>query len=203
MKVNKSIATRMAGALGAATLVSALSPTAALAEETVSGADLLVPKVGEFVPDLIGFLVIWFVLAKFAWPQIVANLDKREAKISGDVEAAEKTRAEAEAQLAAYKAKIAGAQRDADQIIEDAKKTAEQAKARIMDDANKQASDIVSRGKATVESERRAAMADLTDSIADLSVNAASKIIDQSLDTEAQRKLVEKYLNEVGGFDAR
>lgn len=203
MKVNKSTATRMAGALGAATLVSALSPTAALAEETVSGADLLVPKVGEFVPDLIGFLVIWFVLAKFAWPQIVANLDKREAKISGDVEAAEKTRAEAEAQLAAYKAKIAGAQRDADQIIEDAKKTAEQAKARIMDDANKQASDIVSRGKATVESERRAAMADLTDSIADLSVNAASKIIDQSLDTEAQRKLVEKYLNEVGGFDAR
>ena len=46
-------------------------------------------------------------------------------------------------------------------------------------------------------------MVDLTGSIADLSVNAAEKIIDKNLDAESQRKLVEKYLDEVGGFNAR
>ena len=65
MKVNKSIATRLAGAASVAVLASALSPTAALAEETVSGVDLLIPKMGEFIPALIGFVVIWVVLAKY------------------------------------------------------------------------------------------------------------------------------------------
>ena len=43
---------------------------------------------------------------------------------------------------------------------------------------------------------------DLTDSIADISLGAASKILDENLDTEAQRRLVKRYLDEVGGFDA-
>ena len=203
MKVNKSIAARLAGATTLVVLATALAPTAAFAEgETVSGADILIPKMGEFIPALIGFLLIWVVLAKAAWPKILENMDAREQKISGDIAAAEKARSEADAQLEAYKAKLAGAQRDADAIVDEAKKTAEAAKSRIMDDANKQASDILARGRRTVESERRAAMVDLTDSIADLSVGAASKIIDKNLDTEAQRKLVEKYLDEVGGFDA-
>ena len=203
MKVNKSIATRLTGAASVAVLASALSPTAALAEETVSGVDLLIPKMGEFIPALIGFVVIWVVLAKFAWPQILGNMEKREAKIAGDIQAAEHDRAEAAAQLEDYKAKLASARRDADAIVEEARNSAQQAQARIVDDATRQASDIIARGRETVESERRAAMVDLTGSIADLSVNAAEKIIDKNLDAESQRKLVEKYLDEVGGFNAR
>lgn len=203
MKVNKSIAARLAGSVSAALVASALVPTAALAEESVSGADLLIPKVGEFVPALLGFLVIWVVLAKFAWPKILANMEAREAKISGDIEAAEQAKKQAQEQLSSYEAKLAVAQRDADAIIDEARTTAKKAQERIVEEANKQADDIVTRGRATVESERRAAMVDLTNTIADVSVNAAAKIIDKNLDTEGQRKLVEKYLDEVGGFNAR
>ena len=203
MKVNKSMVARLAGATSAALVASALLPTAALAEETVSGADLLLPKMGEFIPALVGFVVIFVVLAKFAWPKVLANLDAREAKISDDIAAAEKTRTEANEQLEQYKAELAHAQADADAIIDEARGTAQKAKERIVDDANKQASDILARGRAALESERRAALVDLTDTVADVSVNAAAKIIDKNLDTEAQRKLVEKYLDEVGGFNAR
>ena len=203
MKVNKSMVARLAGATSAALVASALLPTAALAEETVSGADLLLPKMGEFIPALVGFVVIFVVLAKFAWPKVLANLDAREAKISDDIAAAEKTRTEANEQLEQYKAKLAHAQADADAIIDEARGTAQKAKEHIVDDANKQASDILARGRAALESERRAALVDLTDTVADVSVNAAAKIIDKNLDTEAQRKLVEKYLDVVGGFNAR
>lgn len=203
MKVKKSIAARLAGSVSAALVASALVPTAALAEESVSGADLLIPKVGEFVPALLGFLIIWVVLAKFAWPKILANMEAREAKISADFEAAEKAKKQAQELLSSYEAKLAGAQRDADAIIDEARTTAKKAQERIVEEANKQAGDIVARGRATVESERRAAMVDLTSTIADVSVNAAAKIIDKNLDTEGQRKLVEKYLDEVGGFNAR
>lgn len=203
MKVNKSIAARLAGAMSAALVASALAPTAALAEESLSGADLLIPKMGEFVPALVGFLIIWVVLAKFAWPTILANMEAREAKISGDIEAAEQAKKQAEEQLSSYEAKLAHAQRDADAIIDDARATAKKTQERIVEEANKQAGDIVARGRATVESERRAAMVDLASTVADVSVNAAAKIIDKNLDTEGQRKLVEKYLDEVGGFNAR
>ena len=198
MKVTGRIAT-FGSALACA---FALTPTVALAEESISGTDILIPKVGEFVPALISFLVIFFILSKFAWPQILAAMDKREEKIKGDLDAAAQDREKAAEQLRAYEEKLAGAQRDADAIIAKAKADAQQARDRIVDDANDQASVIVSRGRELVESERRAAAHDLTTSIADISVNAAAKIIDQNLDEKAQRKLVEKYLDEVGGFDA-
>lgn len=186
-----------------AACASALTPTAALAEESVSGADILIPKVGEFVPALIAFLVVFFVLSKFAWPSILAMMEKRESTIAQDLDEAEQAKVKAAEQLQAYEAKMAGAQRDADAIIAQAKVDAEASATRIVEDARTQASDIVTRGRKTVESERRAAVMDLTDSIADISVGAASKILDKNLDTEAQRRLVRRYLDEVGGFDAR
>lgn len=191
------------GFAASALLASALAPTVAHAEESVSGADILIPKMGEFVPALIGFVIIFMVLAKVAWPQVIENLDKRENKIASDIAAAEASRAEAAEQLEAYKAQLAGARQDADAIIDEARQTAQRASARIVDDANAKAADIIARGRATVEGERRAAMVDLTTSIADISVDAASKIIDKNLDVDDQRRLVEKYLEEVGDFDAR
>ena len=203
MKLHKSMAARTLGLAAAMVLASALVPEPAYAEEAVSGADILIPKMGEFIPALIGFVVIFVVLSKFAWPRVLSSLEAREDKIAGDIAAAEAARAEANEQLEAYKAKLAGAQSDADAILDEARSLAAAAKARIVDDANKQASDIIARGREVVESERRAAMVDLTDSIANISVSAASKIIDKNLDTASQRKLVEKYLDEVGGFNAR
>ena len=134
MKVKKSIAARLAGSVSAALVASALVPTAALAEESVSGADLLIPKVGEFVPALLGFLIIWVVLAKFAWPKILANMEAREAKISADFEAAEKAKKQAQELLSSYEAKLAGAQRDADAIIDEARTTAKKAQERIVEE---------------------------------------------------------------------
>ena len=203
MKVNKSIAARMAAAAGTMLLASALSPATALADETVSGADILVPKVGEFIPALVGFLIVLAVLSKFAWPSILKTLEGRERKIAGDIDAAQQERAKADERLEVYEAKLAGAQREADAIIDEAKQTARQTQERIIEEANKQAADIVERGRASTESERRAAMLELTNSIADLSVGAASKIIGNSLDTTEQRQLVEKYLDEVGDLNAR
>ena len=197
MKVNK-----IGAVTAAACLASALAPTTALAEESISGTDILIPKMGEFIPVVIAFLVIWVVLAKCAWPQILDAMDKREQKIKGDLDAAAQDRQRAEEQLHAYEEKMAGAQRDADAIIAKAKADAQQARERIVEGANAEASGIVERGRQLIESERRAAASGLTTSIAEISVNAAAKIIDENLDEKAQRKLVEKYLDEVGGFDA-
>lgn len=191
-------------AIPAAAVASALVPVSAFAAESpISGPDILVPKPGEFVPALIAFLVVLFVLSKFAYPSILQMMEKREAKIQDDLDSAERDKAAAAEQLQAYRDKMAGAQRDADAIIARAKADAKTSGDKIVEDARQQADGIVERGRQTLASERRAALTSLEDSVVDLSIGAASKIIDKNLDAPAQRELVEKYLDQVGGFNAR
>lgn len=78
--------TKRLGFAGGIAALAALVPTPAFAEAP-SGADLLLPKMAEFIPALIAFLVIWFVLAKLAWPSILGMMEKRQQKIQDDLDA--------------------------------------------------------------------------------------------------------------------
>ena len=186
--------------------LSALA-AAALATGTLSGcsapdsAQILIPKPAEFVPALIAFLIIWFVLAKFAWPMIMKTLDDRENKIKGDLDAAEHAKAEAEEEKREYAAQIADAHTKADQIVAEAKKEAEQERSQMLARAQKEAAATVAKSRDALETERRKAMIELSSSVVDLSVEITGKIIGDDLTEDQQRKLAEKYLNEVGKPD--
>lgn len=178
---------------------------AALATLTLSGCDgvpesasILIPEPAEFVPALIAFLIIWFVLAKFAWPMILKTLDNRQAKIQGDLDAAEHAHAEAQAEKKEYEQHLRRARQDGDEIVSAAKKEAEAERSRIIAKAQKEAADEVAKSHDALESERRKAMIELSGSVVDLSVEIAGKIIGNELTEDQQRDLAEKYLKEVG-----
>lgn len=178
---------------------------AALATLTLSGCDgvpesasILIPEPAEFVPALIAFLVIWFVLAKFAWPMIVKTLDDRQTKIQGDLDAAEHAHAEAQAEKKKYEDHLKQARHDGEEIVAAAKKEAEAERSRIIAKAQKEAADEVAKSHDALESERRKAMIELSGSVVDLSVEIAGKIIGNELTEDQQRDLAEKYLKEVG-----
>ncbi|MFR2951327.1 MAG: ATP synthase F0 subunit B, partial [Collinsella intestinalis] len=79
-------------ALGAAASVL-FTPALAFAEGTESGGvDILIPKIAEFIPALVIFLIIWFLLSKFVWPKVISVLDAREHKIEDSLEQADATR---------------------------------------------------------------------------------------------------------------
>ena len=187
----------LAAAIGAV----ALSPKVALAEGL--GANLLIPAPAEFFPALIAFLIIWFLLAKFFWPKVLDNLDARQKKIQEDLDAAAQTKLDAEAEVEAYKAKIQDAEAKAEQIIAEAKRTAEAESARIKTQANQEAQEIVTRAHEAVENERKNAMTELAGQAADLSVDLASKIIAENLDASKQQDLIKKYLQEVGSLNVK
>ena len=160
--------------------------------------DILIPKPAEFGPALIAFIVIWVVLAKFAWPGILKVLDEREQKIKDDLEGAEKARQEACAKREACEAKLVEAQRKADAIVVEAQRQAKEERARILAEAQKEAAAQIARAHDAIDSDRAKAMIELSTSVADLSVEIASKIIGNDLSAADQRKLAEKYLEEVG-----
>lgn len=170
-------------------------PTAALAEGV--GADILIPKPAEFIPALIAFLIIWIVLAKLVWPQILSMMDKRQEKIQEDLDAAEKSRLDAAESAKSYEQKIVEAHQQADEIISKAKKEAEEERSAILAKAQKEAADVIAKAHGAVDSERHKAMIELSGSVVDLSVEIATKIIGNDLTEDQQRKLAEKYLAEV------
>lgn len=128
-------------------------------------------------------------------------LDKRQEKIQGDLDAAAKAREEANKDREIAAAGIDAAKQQADEIVSAAKREGEEERARIIEQAKAEAVEIITKGKGVVESERRHAMAELSDSVVDLAVDIAGKIIGNELSVEQQRALAEKYLAEVGTPD--
>ena len=183
------------GALALAT------PGVARADESAVGPDILIPKMAEFIPALIAFLVIWVVLAKLVWPQVLAMMEKRQQKIQDDLDAAERSKVQAAEEARSYEAKILDAHHEADAIVAKAKKEAEEVRSAVLAKAQREAADIIAKAHGAVDSERHKAMIELSSSVVDLSVEIASKIIGNDLSVEEQRRLAEKYLAEVSTPD--
>lgn len=185
---------------GAALLVSG-SPAIALAEEENTGMKLLLPNMAEFIPACIAFLIIWFIMAKFAWPMVLKMMDERENKIQSDLDAAAKAHAEADEAKAQIDAKLEEAQLKANEIIAEAKRDAEKTRADMLAEAQKESQAIIAKAHDVIDAERAKAMAELSGSVVDLSVEIAGKVIGEGLDVETQRELAIKYLSEVGSLN--
>ncbi len=179
-----------------------LVPAAAFAEEA-AGADILIPKMAEFVPAFIAFVIIWVVLAKVALPGIMKTMDERGKKIEESLNEAEKTKQEAIAKRSESDSLITDARRQASEIVLEARKDAEAERARIVEAAHKEAEDIIAKAQSTAADERKSIYAGAASSIADLSVSVASKIVGEALSDEAeQKKLIERYIKEAGSLNA-
>ena len=178
-------------------------PAQAFAEESSNKAEILIPKMAEFIPALIAFLIIWVVLAKFAWPQILSMMDERGKRIQESLDEAETTQKKAIASRKEYDELVTDARRKSADIVLEARKDAEAERARIIEAAHKEAEDIIAKAHANAEDERSAIYAAAATSIADLSVSVASKIVGETLDQDGeQRRLIERYIEEAGSLNA-
>ena len=192
-----------------ATVAAAISsfvlavPAQAFAEESSNKAEILIPKMAEFIPALIAFLIIWVVLAKFAWPQILSMMDERGKRIQESLDEAETTKKKAIASRKEYDELVTDARRKSADIVLEARKDAEAERARIIEAAHKEAEDSIAKAHANAEDERNAIYAAAAASIADLSVSVASKIVGETLDQDGeQRRLIERYVKEAGSLNA-
>lgn len=181
----------------------ALSPALAFASgEESGGISAILPNMDEFIPMLVAFIILWIILAKFGWPIFDGMITKRNNTIRESLEKSEEARVESERVLAEYKQELESAKQQATQIIADAKKTGEAAKAGITEAAQKEAADMIEKARAAIETEKKAAAADLQSSVADTSVALASKLFGEGLSVEEHRALIERYVNEAGSFNA-
>lgn len=143
------------------------------------------------------FALLFFVLNKFAWPQISAALEEREKRIEGNLAAAQGKHEEAKLLLAQHEAKLATAADEVRALLEEARRDAEHTKAQILVEA-KQAADA-ERDRAVRDVQRAAdnAMKSLAETSADLAVDLASQVVRQNITADQQAQLVRDALSKL------
>lgn len=184
---------------GAATSASLAFPALAFAEmEEKTGIAVIAPDMIETVPMLIAFIILVIVLAKFGWPMFEGMLEKREKTITEALEKSEAVRIESERVLAEYQKQLADAKAQAAQIVAEAKETGESVRAEITKQAQEESAAMIEKAKISIDAEKKVAMAELKNSIADLTVDVATRIVAQDMSDADHRALIERYLNEAG-----
>ena len=159
------------------------------------------PNPADIWPTWVAFLILFFLLYKFALPAITGMLDKRAETIRESLETAEETKVEAERLLEDYKKQMAEARAEAGKVIEQGRKVADSMKDEIVAKANEEAAGIVEKAREAMEAEKQAAIAELQASVAEVSVSVAGKLIGEKLSADDHAALIDKYVAEVGGLN--
>lgn len=185
-------------------LLTLAFPALAFASEDGGGAGIatILPKMEEFIPMLVCFIILVLILGKFGWPLFEGMMDKRATMIKESLEKSEEARVESERILAEYKQQLAEAKTQASQIVADAKNTGEAAKAEITARAQEEAASMIEKARVAINAEKKAAIAELQGSVADTSIAVASRLIGNDLNDDEHRKIIEHYVNEAGNFNA-
>lgn len=159
------------------------------------------PNLAAVWPTWLAFVVLFFLLWKFAFPAILGMLDKRAEAIRESLERAEATKVEAERLLEEYRQQMAEARGEAAKVIEQGRKVAESMKDEIVAKARAEADGIVAKARESVEAEKLAAMSELQAQVAELTTAVAGKLIGETLDASAHAKIIERFVAEVGSLD--
>ncbi len=153
---------------------------------------------GLIIWTLVSFFILLILLKKVAFPPILKGMKKREETIKQQLEEAQKTKKEAQDLLEDYKRQLAEARSEAQKIINEGKSLGENMRKEIVQKAQEESNQIVKRAQEEIELQKQKAILELQEKIADLSIMAATKIINKSLNTEDNRRLVEDYVSKVG-----
>jgi len=162
-----------------------------------SDKENLYPHATELIVGAVAFAIIFFFFWKWVLPRVNTLLEERREKIQGGMERAEASRVAADDELARYKTQLAGAADEANRIIDEARKTADQLRADLQARAEQESHAIVARAQEEIRAERDRVFQELRTQVGEIAVELAGKVVGESLDTSAHTRLIDEYIDEV------
>ena len=154
--------------------------------------------IGDFILIAGSFLLLIFLVKKYAWENITSVLDERAEKISSDIDGAEEARKKAEELASKREAELAGSRTEAKTIIENAKETAEKSKAAILAEAKLEAGRLKEKANQEIAQNKAEALQSVKGDVADLTISLAEKILSKNLDSQAHKELIDQYIDQLG-----
>jgi len=159
--------------------------------------ELVSPGIGLIFWSTLFFLVLLFILGKFAWPAILSAVRARNESIKQALKAADKAKEEMKQLQADNEKIIAEARQERDAMLREAKEIRDKLITEAREQASEEAKKIVKNARESIKAEKNAAINELKEQVAGLSVDIAEKILRKELsDSKAQKALVEKLIRE-------
>jgi F-type H+-transporting ATPase subunit b len=160
--------------------------------------DLLTPGTGLIFWQTFVFLLLVFLLAKFAWKPILGSLKEREESIQQALDSAEKAKIEMAALKSDNEKLLREAREERDKILKEAREAANRMHDQAQADAKKNADKIIEDAKAIIQTERNAALRDVKSQVAMFSLEIAEKLIKNNLkEDKAQKELAETFIKDL------
>ena len=160
--------------------------------------EIVTPKLGLIFWQLVIFLLVLFLLAKFAWKPILVALRDREDSIDNALRMAEQAKLEMQSLKAGNEKLLADARHERDQMLKEGQHIANQLVEKAKTDATEEANRIAQQAREAIQQEKNQALAEVRNTAAQLSVDIAKRLLRRELaDPAAQQKLVDEYLKDV------
>ena len=156
---------------------------------------LIQPEPGLAIWTIVTFLLLVFVLGKYAWKPMLAMLAEREQTIRTALDEARKAREDSESLLEQNRAILADARNQANEVLEKARQDSEQRRAELSEKARQEAEGLLTRSREEIDRQKRLAIRELRSEAAELAIAAASQVVGADLDGESQRRLVDEYFD--------
>ena len=157
----------------------------------------LYPHAPELIFGAVAFGIIFFFMWKWVLPRVNTLLERRREQIQGEMEKAEQAHQEADAELAQYKQQLAGARDEANRIIEESRRTADQLRLDLQSKAEQESQAIVQRAQEEIRAERDRVFQELRAQVAEIAVELAGKVVGAELDSSTHARLIDEYIDQV------
>lgn len=159
---------------------------------------LLTPEFGLLIWTLVAFLVVFFILKKFAWPAIVKGLKERQASIAASLETAEKVKAEMAQLKSENEALLAKAREERAQLLKEARETKDRIINEAKDAAKAEANKIILEAQAAINTQKMAALTDVKNQVGKLVIEVSEKVLRRELaDKKDQEAHIRGLVDEV------
>jgi F-type H+-transporting ATPase subunit b len=155
-------------------------------------------NLGYLISQIINFVLLLVLLRVFLYKPVLNMLDRRREKIRTDLDEADKARSQAEAAKQEYEKQLEQAREERRSIVAQASEQAEKMREEILEKARVEAQQLASKTEEEMEALRRQALVGAQDEIVDLALAAAGKVVGESLDEKAHRRLIQEFIAEVG-----
>lgn len=157
----------------------------------------LLTQVGEFVTQFIAFVVFFFVMAKYAWPAIDRVLAERQRQVDEGFADIDRKKAEAQTLFEEYQARLREIEAESRQKIQAAVDEGKRVAKEITDGARAEADSIIERTQRNMEIELAKARVELRNEIVGMTIGAAEKLLRQKVNEEADRNLVNSFIQDI------
>jgi len=160
--------------------------------------EMVTPNVTQVLTTVVGFLLLVWVMGKFAWGPILDQMDKRRDKIRQDYAEAEAQLDQAETLKADFETKLGEIKVIERERVQEAVKKGEAIAGNLVGEARQQVEKVKEKGQQDLEIAAQKAQLELRDDVVRLAIGAAEKLIGERLDEAKHRQLIESYIEQLG-----